>query len=117
LANNQWQLDCHRTALFSGTHLKINPKNQVAIQAKKPGCNPDFFKGHSVMKSNQAAQRRLAQSVLIVAQFPINVSFKNSLTVSPDNKATTVYLGTATITVTDMGNGEIAIEIDPPPPS
>jgi hypothetical protein len=69
------------------------------------------------MKQNQAARGRCAQSVLIVAQFPINVSFKNSLTVTGNDKASTVYLGNATVTVTEMENGDLAIEIDPPPPS
>jgi len=66
------------------------------------------------MKSNQSAQGRRAESVFIVAQFPINVSFKNSITTTGNDKATTVYLGTATITVTEMEDGEIAIEIDAP---
>ena len=55
--------------------------------------------------------------MFIVTQFPINVSFKNSVNITGNDKTTTVYLGTATITITDMGNGEIAIEIDPPLPS
>jgi len=67
------------------------------------------------MKLNQPAHGRRAESVFIVAQFPINVSFKNSITVTGNGKATTVYLGTATITITEMEDGEIAIEIDPPP--
>lgn len=69
------------------------------------------------MKFNQAAQGRRAESVSIVARFPINVSFKSSISITGNDKATTVYLGTATITITEMEDGEIAIEIDPPPPS
>lgn len=66
------------------------------------------------MKLDKAADGRRAESVFIVAQFPINVSFKNSLTITGNDKATTVYLGTATITIAEMDNGEIAIEIEPP---
>ena len=63
---------------------------------------------------DQAAQRRRARSVSIVSHLPIYVQLKNTIALTGNDKATTVYLATATITITQLGNGEIAIEIEPP---
>jgi len=66
------------------------------------------------MSKTKSAFGRHARSVCIVTELPVRLQEKISLTERQGVKPVIVNLGSGVLKITQLGSGELVIEIEPP---